>query len=66
MQKRYFKILISSLILLLNSCQNKTTLPLEREISDILKLERKAHLEKDAATFFSRFDKNCILVNKGK
>ena len=52
---------------LISSCQQKKeSTSAQMEILDILRQERKAHVEKDAGLFFSRFDKDFILVNKGE
>jgi hypothetical protein len=72
MDNKYFKIMtgilgFSLLLLLLNSCMTKNnTASAEREIMDILRQERKAHVEKNADLFFSEFDKDFILINTGE
>lgn len=72
MGNKYFKIMTgifgsSLLLFLLNSCMNKNnTASAEREIMDILKQERKAHVEKNADLFFSEFDKDFIMINTGE
>ncbi|GAA4280299.1 nuclear transport factor 2 family protein [Gaetbulibacter aestuarii] len=56
-------------LLLLFSCENKTTFDIQKETVAILKLhhaQRDSHFNKDSLAFVNQFSKSFISVNKGE